>query len=326
MKPLVIAHRGASGYLPEHTLEAKRLAHRMGADYLEQDVVATRDDELVVLHDIHLDRVSNVASVFPGRHRQDGRYYARDFDLAEIRTLQAWEREDAQGRVVYPGRHPGREGDFRLHTLAEELDFVAGLNEDSGRMAGVYPEIKRPAWHRQQGVDLAELVLDALWASPFGAPDAPVYLQCFDLAELRRISSEGKCPWPLVQLLGDNAWDESTTDYDAAQTAEGLAGIGLYAAAIGPWIRQLYTLDGFGAPVTTGLTERAHAAGLDVHAYTLRSDDLPPGFDTLGDLVRFCVNELAIDGLFTDFPDQVAAVIDSRDGKAAVHANLQDFF
>ena len=181
MKPLVIAHRGASGYLPEHTLAAKQLAHRMGADYLEQDVVATRDHELVVLHDIHLDRVTNVASVFPGRHRNDGRYYARDFELAEIRALQAWEREDAQGRAVYPGRYPGREGSFRLHTLAEELEFVARLNEDSGRAAGVYPEIKRPAWHRREGVDVTELVLEAVRKSPFGAPDAHVYLQCFDL-------------------------------------------------------------------------------------------------------------------------------------------------
>ena len=82
MRPLLIAHRGASGYLPEHTLAAKQLAHEMGADYLEQDVVASRDDELIVLHDIHLDRVTDVADRFPGRERDDGRFYVRDFDLA----------------------------------------------------------------------------------------------------------------------------------------------------------------------------------------------------------------------------------------------------
>ncbi len=114
---LVIAHRGASGYLPEHTLEAKALAYGMGADYLEQDVVATRDDELVVIHDIHLDRVSNVAEKFPRRKRDDGRYYVRDFDLAEIRTLRAWERRNddgispvfrsafRQGRAPFKSRH-----------------------------------------------------------------------------------------------------------------------------------------------------------------------------------------------------------------------------
>ena len=100
----VIAHRGASGYLPEHTLPAKALAYAMGADFLEQDVVATRDDILVVLHDIHLDRVTDVAAQFPNRARADGRFYVRDFDFAEIRTLKVTERLDDEGQPVYPGR------------------------------------------------------------------------------------------------------------------------------------------------------------------------------------------------------------------------------
>jgi len=103
---VIIAHRGASGYLPEHTLPAKALAYAMGADFLEQDVVATRDDQLVVLHDIYLDRVTNVAERFPGRAREDGRYYARDFDLGEMRTLKVTERLDAGGLPVYPHRFP----------------------------------------------------------------------------------------------------------------------------------------------------------------------------------------------------------------------------
>ena len=107
-QPLIIAHRGASGYLPEHTLAAKILAFEMGADFLEQDIVASRDDELIVLHDVLLDRVSDVATKFPGRHRDDGRYYVRDFDLDEIRTLSAWERMNADGTAVYPGRYPAQ--------------------------------------------------------------------------------------------------------------------------------------------------------------------------------------------------------------------------
>src|SRR5690554_7145662 len=95
--PFVIAHRGASGYLPEHTLEAKALAYGQGADYLEQDVVATRDDELVVLHDVHLDHVTDVARRYPGRRRRDGHWYARDFTLAELRTLEVHERRDEAG-------------------------------------------------------------------------------------------------------------------------------------------------------------------------------------------------------------------------------------
>ena len=93
-RPLIIAHRGACGYLPEHTLEAKALAYGMGADYLEQDVVATRDDRLLVSHDVHLDTVTDVAERFPTRAREDGRFYARDFDLAEIKTLNVHERHN----------------------------------------------------------------------------------------------------------------------------------------------------------------------------------------------------------------------------------------
>ena len=139
----VIAHRGASGYLPEHTLPAKALAHAMGADFLEQDVVASRDGELIVLHDIHLDRVTDVAKRFPARARKDGRFYALDFDLAELRQLRVHERVAADGKPVYPGRFPVTAGRFALHTFDEELAFIRGLNETTGRNAGVYPEIKK---------------------------------------------------------------------------------------------------------------------------------------------------------------------------------------
>lgn len=316
MRPLIIAHRGASGYLPEHTLQAKRLAHEMGADYLEQDVVATRDDQLVVLHDICLDRVTDVDTRYPGRARADGRYYVRDFDLAEIRQLAVREREDAEGKPVYPGRYKPRSGDFRVHTLAEELDFTAALNTDSGRNAGVYPEIKRPAWHREAGVDVAALMQQVLLDSPFGDSGAPVFVQCFDFAELRRLKTELGYHWPLVQLIGENAWGESATDYARLQPADGLAEVARFASAIGPWVQQLYTLDGFGMPVTTGLAERAHRAGLAVHTYTLRSDDLPPGFRSFDELVRFCAVELDLDGLFTDFPDKAAQSLEPNAGEA----------
>ena len=105
--PIVIAHRGASGYLPEHTLVAKALAHGLGADYLEQDVVATRDGQLVVLHDLYLDDVTDVAAKFPGRQRTDGRHYVIDFDLAELKTLTIFERR-APGALTakYPARFP----------------------------------------------------------------------------------------------------------------------------------------------------------------------------------------------------------------------------
>jgi glycerophosphoryl diester phosphodiesterase len=310
MRPLVIAHRGASGYLPEHTLASKRLAHQMGADFLEQDVVATRDDELVVLHDIHLDRVPDVAERFPGRARDDGRFYARDFDLEELRTLQAWERMNADGSPVYPGRYPARSGDFSLHTLGEEIEFIQRLNAETGRVAGIYPEIKRPAWHREEGVDIAPLMLGILADAGFDGPDDPVFVQCFDDAELRRLRHELDCPYKLVQLIGANNWNEADTDYDVMRTRQGLEKLARTVDAVGPWLLYLYELRaGDDLPVSTGFVGMAHEVGLGVHPFTFRADDLPRGFEKLAELVRFFADELAIDGLFTDFPDLILEAI-----------------
>jgi glycerophosphoryl diester phosphodiesterase len=309
MRPVVIAHRGASGYLPENTLAAKALGHEMGADYLEQDVVASRDDELVVLHDIHLDRVSDVTTRFPGRQRADGRYYARDFDLEEIRTLRAWERMNADGSPVYPGRYPPQSGEFRLNTLAEELAFIQKLNTDSGTVVGIYPEIKRPAWHREEGIDIAPKLLGVL--SEFGYDDRedPIYLQCFDDAEVRRLKYELNCPFKLVQLIGENTWLEAATDFNALRTEDGIRKLAKTADAIGPHLSHLYQLHGDDAvPVSSGLVERAHAAGLLVHPYTFRVEEVPPGFSSFAELVRYFLEDLEVDGLFTDFPDQVLAL------------------
>src|SRR5688572_10121230 len=155
---LVIAHRGASGYLPEHTLEAKALAYGLGADFLEQDVVATRDSQLVVLHDLHLDDVTDVALRFPERCRADGRHYVIDFDLAELQRLTVSERRGAGAAAArFPGRFPLDKGAFRIATLDQELDLIEGLNRSMRRNVGIYPEIKHPQWHREQGIDLARL-------------------------------------------------------------------------------------------------------------------------------------------------------------------------
>ena len=306
MIPLIIAHRGASGYLPEHTLAAKVLAHEMGADYLEQDVVASRDGKLIVLHDIFLDRVTDVATRFPDRHREDGRYYARDFDLEEILSLRAWERMNADGSLVYPQRYPAQSGDFRPNTLVEELVLIQQLNAKSGRQVGIYPEIKRPAWHREEGIDLAPELLRVLAEQGYENRDDPVFVQCFDDTELRRLKNELQCPFKLVQLIGENTWLEAATDYDALRSAEGIRQLAATADAIGPHISHLYDLtEGDDTPVPGGLVREAHAAGLAVHPYTFRADDIPAGFSSFEELVRFFVVNVGVDGLFTDFPDQV---------------------
>lgn len=300
----VIAHRGACGYLPEHTLAAKALAFAFNADFLEQDVVASRDGALVVLHDIHVDRVTNVAEAFPHRARDDGRYYARDFDLEELLTLRAWERMNADGSAVYPDRFPARSGSFQLHTLDAELEMIQGLENATGRPVGIYPEIKRPAWHQAEGFDLTLSVLEVLAGHGYVAAADRAYLQCFDFAELRRIRHELGSNVRMVQLLGENSWGESETDYDALRTAAGLRELAGTVDAIGPWVNQLYTLEN-GKPVSTGLVERAQDIGLLAHPYTLRADDLAPGFRSFDELCDFLISTLAVDGVFTDFPDLV---------------------
>ncbi len=306
MRPVVIAHRGACGYLPEHTRAAKALAYAMGADYLEQDVVASRDDELIVLHDVHLDRVTDVASRYPDRARRDGRFYVRDFDLNEIKTLRVHHRRNADGSPVYPGRDSADGENFRVLTFAEELALVRTLETAHGRPVGIYPEIKRPRWHREQGVDITPAFLRILEEYGYREHLDPVYVQCFDPAELRRIRHQMGSRLKLVQLIGENSWREAAIDFASLRSRRGLQRLARTVDGIGPWINRLYRLPRRdGAIRSTGLVERAHAAGLAVHPYTFRSDDLPPGFDSLDELLTFCTRELAIDGLFTDFPDKV---------------------
>ena len=309
--PVIIAHRGASGYLPEHTLPAKALAYAMGADFLEQDVVATRDDELVVLHDIHLDRVTDVAERFPGRAREDGRYYVRDFDLAEIRCLGVTERLDDEGLPVFPSRFPPGSGRFAVHSLADELAFVNGLNRATGGTTGVYPEIKRPAWHREEGIDLAGAML-AVAVTALLLPVRGVQLRIAQekRSELARLRGELGCRMRLVQLIGDDSWGEAATDYDRLCSESELAELARIADAIGPWVNKLYTPGADGAPPrSTGLVERARKAGLLVHPYTFRVDDLAPGFGSFAAMVRYFCTDLAVDGLFTDFPDRVRELL-----------------
>jgi len=297
--PLVIAHRGASGYLPEHTLEAKALAHAQAADFIEQDVVLTKDDVPVVLHDIHLDGVCDVADRFPDRRRDDGRFYALDFTLDELRTLRFSERRDPQtGRQVYPDRFPAGTGNFRVATLAEEFEFLAGLDRSTGRKTGVYPEIKQPAWHRHEGHDISPLVLDVLREHGFVTKADLCFLQCFDADEVQRLRGELGWQGRLVQLVGE-------APDDAAGAADPLLADGV--------LTHLATaVDGIGPPLSrvvgpdrrpTGLVEAAHRAGLVVHAYTFRRDKLPAFAADTDTALRILFVDAGIDGLFSDFPD-----------------------
>jgi len=302
--PVVIAHRGASGYLPEHTLPAKALAHAQGADFLEQDVVMSADGVPVVLHDIHLDDTTDVAVRFPGRAREDGRHYCADFTLDELRSLAVSERvRHADGRQVFPGRYPAGRGRFGIATFEEELEFVAGLNRTTGRTVGVYPEIKQPAWHRRAGHDPAAAVIALVVRHGYATKADPCVVQCFDPEETVRIRRELGWKGRLVQLVGGAEQDQLVGD-------EGLARIAEVADGIGPALDRVVGPDGR----PTGLVERAHARGLFVHPYTFRSDALP-GWATDAGGCLDVLRGAGIDGLFSDFPD--VAVARFRPGGAA---------
>lgn len=313
--PVVIAHRGASGYLPEHTLAAKALAYGMGADFLEQDVVLTKDNVPIVMHDIHLDTVTDVAEKFPQAAREDGRFYAIDFTLAEIRTLRVHERsshkrdEKLTQRAVYPQRFPVGKSRFFVPTLAEEIELIQGLNHAQQRFqpdreVGIYPEIKKPAWHREQGKDISSIVIKVLHEYGYRDKTAKCCLQCFDAGEVQRIREELKCNLFLIQLIGENSWKESGSDYPALRTPAGLAKIATYADGIGPWLPHVLEQTADGKSVQpTSLVADAHRVNLQVHPYTARVEDLPAHCPSFADLHKHLL-AADIDGLFSDFPDQ----------------------
>jgi glycerophosphoryl diester phosphodiesterase len=289
--PTIIAHRGASGYLPEHTLAAKALAYAQGADYLEQDLVLTKDGALIVQHDVTLDSTTDVAKRFPGRQRANGSFYAIDFTLAEVRQLRVFERFNPKtGKAVYPGRFPVGVGEFRINTFEEEIELIQGLNKSTGRKVGIYPEVKLAGWHRQEGQDLSKALLAVLARYGYATKADPCYIQCFEYAELQRLRNELGWKGRLVLLTGGKT--------PLIDTDDGLKSITKVVDGIGPALSAIAV-----GRQPSGLVERAHAVGLKVHPYTFRIEALPKGFTDGKDYYRFLTQEAKVDGLFTDFPD-----------------------
>lgn len=319
---IVIAHRGASGYLPEHTLPAKAMAYAQGADYLEQDLVLTKDNALIVLHDHYLDRVTDVAERFPQRARKDGRFYAIDFTLKEIKSLKFTEGFDIKdGKQVqsYPNRFPMWKSDFRIHTFQEEIEFIQGLNHSTGKNIGLYPEIKAPWFHHQEGKDIARETLAVLKQYGYTKKSDKVFLQSFDVAELKRIKTElqpqMKMDLNLIQLIAYTDWHETyekqadgtwvNYNYDWMQKPGAMQQIATYADGIGPDYHMLVQKGSTPDHITfTDMVKEAHQYKLQVHPFTARADRLPAyasDIDRLYDILYYQAN---VDGLFTDFPDK----------------------
>ncbi len=318
---IVIAHRGASGYLPEHTLAAKAMAYAMKADYLEQDLVMTKDDQLVVMHDINLDRVTNVDSVFPERKRKDGKYYVIDFTLTELQALLMTEGFDVKDGVKeqsYKGRFPMMTSNFKIHTFQEEIELIQGLNKSTGMNVGIYPEIKQPALHLDEGKDISKQVLQVLKQYGYVKKTDLVYLQCFDPREVKRIHDELLPEFgmdvSLIMLIGNADRDENgkVENELIAWMYEkgGMDKIATIADGIGPDYNLIVEYDKTTNKIElTDWVERAHKAGLKVHPYTIRSDRLPEYVNGLEPFVRLLYEKADVDGAFTDFPDRVVEIV-----------------
>jgi len=306
---IVVAHRGASGYLPEHTLEAKAMAFAMGADYIEQDVVMTADDQLIVLHDITLDRTTDVADQFPGRVRDDGRFYAIDFTLAEIKQLnvsEGFRMENGEKQPSFSRRFPLGASSFRVPTLREEIELIQGLNKSTGKDIGIYPEVKSPAFHRAAGKDLSTALIEMLKAYGYTSKQDKVFVQTFSFEELKIIHDEilpaAGIELKLVQLVGD---EES---YGWMFDATGMQTVARYADGFGPEKGLIIDRDSTkGNIIISDLVKLAHANGLQVHPYTFRLDpgQVPDYADSFEELLELFYFDADIDGAFTDFPDRV---------------------
>ncbi len=320
---LVIAHRGASGERPEHTLAAYERAIDHGADYIEPDLVATKDLVLVARHENELSGTTDVASreEFEDRRRTkevDGQrvagWFAEDFTLAELRTLRAKER--------IPSLRPANarfDGLYPVPTFDEIVALVRAKEAETGRRIGLYPELKHPTFLLQNaGIDMVDLMVAALRRHDLDDADDRVFVQIFEVEPLRRLDSLVETP--LVQLVGAEGGpaDTPALRYADMVAPSGLADIATYADAIGADLRVLLTNDGR----SSGVAQAAKAAGLKVHAWTARKENafLPPAFRSAGgegapgDLAGLValLDTIGVDAIFTDNVAQSVAAMEGR--------------
>jgi glycerophosphoryl diester phosphodiesterase len=337
--PVVIGHRGACGYVPEHTLTSYFIAMQDGVDYVEPDLVMTKDGVLVARHENEIGGTTDVARrpEFANRRTtktidgtaHDG-WFTEDFTLAELKTLRARERIPA----VRPG-NTRFDGQFQIPTLEEILALVAGVQQQrevnarqlglpAPKPIGVYPETKHPTYFQGLGLGMEDLLVSTLHRHGYSGPNGLAIIQCFEVANLKAMRR--KTELPIVQLMEaeggpyDFVAKGDETTYRDMTTAAGLAEVATYATGIGPYKLQVIPRnadDTLGIP--TSLVKDAHAAGLKVHAYTFRAENqyLPknlraggsphePG-DLRAELLAYLDvgpdGDAGLDGFFTDHAD-----------------------
>lgn len=324
-RPLVIGHRGASGYLPEHTLEAYALAIEQGADYIEPDLVPTKDGHLIARHENDISDTTDVSSrpEFAARKTRkviDGRtvegWFSEDFTLAEIKTLKA------RGRNRASRAHDGKYG---IATLADILQALPQWEARYGRRIGIYPETKHPSYFRKLGLGLEEPLVKALHDAGYKDADDPVFIQSFEVTNLKKLKT--MTALPLAQLVDSEGapqdWVEagSSRSYKDMLTAEGIREVATYARVLAPYKGLIVARrsDGSWAPESDVL-DLAHQAGLLVHSWTFRAENgmLPPALrkgndpeadgDLTGEVRHFF--EAGLDGVFSNHPDQAVRARD----------------
>jgi glycerophosphoryl diester phosphodiesterase len=320
---LIIGHRGSAGYRPEHTLAAYELGARMGADYIEPDLVTTKDHVLVARHEPNITDTTDVAShpEFASRKTtktidgvtQTG-WFTDDFTLAELKTLRAKERlpDVRQRNTLYDGR-------YQVPTFQEVIDLVKRLDRELHRDIGIYPETKHPTYFRAEGLPLEGLLVQTLNRNGLNRRGAKVFVQSFEISNLKALNHVLRVP--LVQLLdspdvkpGDVLAAGGTTTYGDLATAAGLKGVAKYADGVGPFKDYIIPRDASGHSLApTSFVADAHAAGLVVHPYTFRNENqFLPLEDRRGADPNAYGNAFAedqrffaagVDGIFTDNPD-----------------------
>ncbi|MEA5601703.1 glycerophosphodiester phosphodiesterase [Nostoc sp. UHCC 0252] len=333
--PIIIAHRGASGYRPEHTLAAYELAmptagcaYALGADYIEPDLVSTKDCVLIARHENEISETTDIANHAKFAHRRttkiiDGEskigWFTEDFTLAELKTLRAKERigQLRSQNTVYDGL-------LEIPTLQEIIDLVKRKSAEINRAIGIYPETKHPTYFQSIGLALEAPLLATLTANGYQGANAPVFIQSFEVSNLQDLST--KTDLPLVQLLNNRgkpydfvvSGDERT--YVDLATASGLKEIAKYGRAVGIHKNLLVPRDSSGKlrrrkaacrqTSPTSLVIDAHAAGLLVHVWTFRNEDyfLPLVFQGNPEGEYELFFNLGVDGVFSDYPDTACAV------------------
>jgi hypothetical protein len=360
--PIVIGHRGASGDRPEHTLASYKLAIERGADFIEPDLVSTKDGVLIARHEVNIKDTTDVATrpEFSDRFTTkiidgvaESGWFADDFTLAEIKTLRAIER------LAF--RDQSYNGQFEVPTLQEIIDFVKQVETDTGKKIGIYPETKHPTYHDSVGLSLEEPLVDILKKNDFTDPSR-VFIQSFEVGNLKELNQ--KIDVPLIQLLDatDVALDGTLIEkqpydfvvsgdsrtYGDLRTPEGLKEVATYADGIGPWKRMIVSVKGTDAdgdgkaddingdgavndadkttlPPTSLITD-AHNAGLLVHPYTFRNENVFLAADYQGnpelEFQQFI--KLGVDGYFTDFPGTGDKVRDQIAGDKVRSPNNPD--